>query len=195
MLVPIKKNNFELKEMKSRFIAIVYPFNNLDDFNKIINETKSMYPNAKHYLYAYKTQGKTKSDNNGEPGNITSKFLDLFSMLYIDDILLVVVRYFGGVKLGASKLLRTYISVANECLKSTLKGEKKEMFLYSIKCDYPTFNKIKRLGYVIENVEYFDKINLDIISDVDILLNLKEFKNIEINSKKVNRVKHEQFKK
>jgi len=191
VLVPIKKNIYELIEMKSRFIAITFPFNNVEDLKKFLNEVKEEFNGASHYLYAYSTKGKMKCDNNGEPGNISKRILDLFSLMHIDDVLVIVVRYFGGVKLGASNLLRTYVSCANECLKSTLKGHKEEMFLYIIKCDYPEFNKIKRAGYKIEKVDYFDKINLQIISKIDILNNLKEFKNIEVVCKKVNRVNYE----
>lgn len=188
MLVPIKKNNFELIEMKSRFISVVFPFNSLDDFNKIIENIKKEYSDASHYLYAYSIDNKMKFDNDGEPGNIAKRILDLFSLMKINNVLVVVVRYFGGVKLGASNLLRTYVNCASESLKRTELGKLEEMFLYKIKCDYPTFNKIKRSGYQIEKVEYLDKINVDIISKNDIINNLKDFKDIEIKSEKINRV-------
>jgi len=188
MFVPIKKNIFELIEMKSRFISVVFPFNSLDDFNKIIENIKKEYSDASHYLYAYLIDNKMKFDNDGEPGNIAKRILDLFSLMKINNVLVVVVRYFGAVKLGASNLLRTYVNCASESLKRTELGKLEEMFLYKIKCDYPTFNNIKRAGYQIEKVEYLDKINVDIISKNDIINNLKDFKDIEIKSEKINKV-------
>jgi len=188
MFVPIKKNIFELIEMKSKFISIVFPLNNISDFDKIIDEIKNTYPDASHYLYAYSFDNKMKFDNNGEPGNIAKRILDLFSLMKINNVLVVVVRYFGGIKLGAANLLRTYVKAANESLKQTKLGKLEEMYLYKINCDYPTFNKIKRAGYKIEDVKYGDKINIEIISKNDIINNLNDFKDIEIECERIKKV-------
>ncbi len=191
MFVPIKETEFSLTVKKSRFIAILIPFTYVNELETKINEIKKRYPKATHYLYAYKVRKIIKCNNAQEPGNIAQSFLTLLNQYNLDEVLLVVVRYFGGIKLGASNLLRTYHDVANEVIKHSPLGEKALMNQYHFICDYATFNKIKHLGYSIENVNYFDKIELDVISKLDIISTLKELKVEKLEVKKIERVIYE----
>lgn len=188
MFVPIKIIEQSLVVKKSRFIAIVIPFTKVKNLDQELNNIKKQYPKASHYLYAYKVKGLTKCNNDQEPGNIAQSFLTLIEQSKLDDILIIVVRYFGGIKLGASNLLRTYHEVVNLAVKKVKIGEKALVNLYHFKCDYSTFNIIKRLGYSIENVRYFDTIEIDIISKVDLLPTLNELKVKDLKIEKVERV-------
>ena len=97
--------------LNSRFIAILIPFKDEDDIKKVIDDVKKEYKKARHYCYAYRTKTKTKSNDDGEPSGTAGR--PLLELLYKKDLInvaLIVVRYFGGSKLGASRLLRTYVS-------------------------------------------------------------------------------------
>ena len=102
---------------KSKFISFSYKIKNEDDAIKKINELKKIYKDATHICYAFIT-GNTKSFNDDkEPGRTAGMpILNVLENKKLNDILIVVVRYFGGTKLGASNLLRTYSKAANNCI-------------------------------------------------------------------------------
>ena len=191
MFVPTKIVSHNIIEKKSRFIALALPFTKVKDLDMELNKIKKEYPKATHYLYAYKVNQTMKCNNDSEPGSIAQTFLTLINQYQLDQILIVVVRYFGGIKLGASPLLRTYHEVVNQLLKKMDKAEESLVYAYHFKCDYATFNKIKKLGYFIENVRYFDTIEIDIISKIDVINKLKELKIKNIQVERVKKVIHE----
>lgn len=191
MFVPLKITEHTMIVKKSRFIAISIPFANVDNLNIELNKIKKEYPKATHYLYAYKVGTILKGNNDQEPGNIAQAFLTLINQHQLNEVLIVVVRYFGGIKLGASNLLRTYHEVVNQLIKKMSLGEKALVNHYHFYSDYATFNKIKKLGYFIENVRYFDTIEIDIISKVDLLSSLKELKVKDLKIEKVERIINE----
>lgn len=111
-------NEFELTIKKSKFIGLLYKIDNEKDIKKILNDVKSMYPKAKHFPYAYilgSTAGKT---DDKEPHN--SAGMQIYNILNYNNLnshLLIIIRYFGGTKLGAGNLLRTYLEVAKNTAK------------------------------------------------------------------------------
>ncbi|MCQ2796524.1 MAG: YigZ family protein [Bacilli bacterium] len=191
MFVPLKITEYSLIVKKSHFIAVALPFTDVNHLEDALNKIKKDYPKATHYLYAYKVKNILKGSNDQEPGNIAQSFLTLINQHQLDEILIVVVRYFGGVKLGASNLLRTYHEAVNQLIKKTPLGEKVFVNHYHFYTDYATFNKIKKLGYFIENVRYFDTIEIDIISKVDITSSLNELKVKDLKIENVERIINE----
>lgn len=111
-------NEFELTIKKSKFIGLLYKIDNEKDIKKILNDVKSMHPKAKHFPYAYilgSTAGKT---DDKEPHN--SAGMQIYNILNYNNLnshLLIIIRYFGGTKLGAGNLLRTYLEVAKNTVK------------------------------------------------------------------------------
>ena len=96
--------------MNSKFIAIVFPLDDVQGFKEKLDNIKKEYKKAKHYCYAYKVGTKSKSSDDGEPSGTAGRpLLELLHKRELNNIALVVVRYFGGTKLGASRLLRTYV--------------------------------------------------------------------------------------
>ena len=105
-------------EMKSKFIAILFPINNVDEFKEKLILINKQHHKARHIVYAYHIDMVTKSTDDGEPkGTAGRPLLDLLLKKDINNVALVVVRYFGGTKLGASKLLRTYLNSGIEVIK------------------------------------------------------------------------------
>lgn len=94
----------------SKFIAIAFPFDNDESFKDILNEVKKEYKKARHYVYAYRVGMESKSNDDGEPkGTAGRPLLELLHKKEINNTAIIVVRYFGGSKLGAGRLLRTYV--------------------------------------------------------------------------------------
>ena len=121
MAYTIKENYQEqIEVMKSKFIAYLLPLNNEEDFKPILANLRKEHKKARHIVYAYRVGMKSKSCDDGEPkGTAGHPLLELLYKKDINNIALLVVRYFGGTKLGAGRLLRTYlqagIDVINKC--------------------------------------------------------------------------------
>lgn len=111
----IKENNSDKYEVKqSKFITLLYKINNIDDVNKYLQEAKNNYKDATHYCYAYKFDDIQKFSDDGEPGGTAGlPIMEVLNKRNISNVLCIVVRYFGGIKLGAGPLLRSYSKVAN----------------------------------------------------------------------------------
>ena len=96
--------------LNSKFIAILLPLNDDTLFKEILKDVKAEYKKAKHYCYAYRVGMKSKSSDDGEPSGTAGRpLLEILHKKELNNIALIVVRYFGGSKLGASRLLRTYV--------------------------------------------------------------------------------------
>ena len=107
-----------ITEMKSKFIAFAIPIKTVDEFKARLKALQKEHHKARHIVYAYKIGMVTKSTDDGEPKHTAGRpLLDLITKKDINNIALIVVRYFGGVKLGAPRLLRTYLNSGVEVLK------------------------------------------------------------------------------
>ena len=105
-------------EMKSKFIAFAIPMHSVDEFKERLKIIQKENHKARHVVYAYRIEGATKSTDDGEPKHTAGRpLLELLLKKDINNIALIVVRYFGGTKLGAGKLLRTYLNSGIEVLK------------------------------------------------------------------------------
>ena len=96
--------------MGSKFIAILFPLDDDSLFKGILNDIKKEFNKARHYVYAYRVGQKSKSNDDSEPkGTAGRPLLELLHKKDMNNCAIVVVRYFGGTKLGAGRLLRTYV--------------------------------------------------------------------------------------
>ena len=111
MALTIKEQRInQIEVMKSKFIAYFLPLNNEEDFKPILANLRKEHKKARHIVYAYRVNTKSKSSDDGEPkGTAGHPLLELLYKKDINNVALLVVRYFGGTKLGASRLLRTYL--------------------------------------------------------------------------------------
>ena len=112
----IKTNKEEIK--KSKFIEYYYELDDTNDIKNIIDELRKEHKKAKHIVYAYKfgnTAGKT--DDKEPSGTAGLPLYNLLEANNLNNKMIVVVRYFGGIKLGAGPLMRAYknagVSVIN----------------------------------------------------------------------------------
>jgi len=105
-----KRYEMTTEVMKSRFVAILLPLENPDDFKELLKTIQKEHSKAKHVVYAYRSLDKSKSCDDREPkGTAGRPLLELLHKRNINNAVIFVARYFGGVKLGAGRLLRTYL--------------------------------------------------------------------------------------
>lgn len=103
-------------EKKSKFIGMLYEIDNKEDVLSILDSVKSNNKGYRHIPYAYYLKNTASKSDDKEPGGIGMSFLNILERNKLDNHLLLVVRYYGGTKLGASNLLRTYSRAANNCI-------------------------------------------------------------------------------
>lgn len=117
---------------KSRFIGIAVPLTTLEEIELAMGKIREDYPNARHYVYAYRLRDGfiEKSSDDGEPqGTGGRPVLDLLQHRNVWNVLLVVVRYFGGILLGTGGLVRAYGGTARQVILET---ELKRLTLYQV---------------------------------------------------------------
>jgi len=107
-----------LKEKGSEFLATVYPIDSEESALDRLNEIKKKYYNATHHCYAYKFKnGEIKYSDDGEPnGTAGIRILNAIEHFDLNDVLVIVVRYFGGTKLGVGPLGKAYYNASIDVL-------------------------------------------------------------------------------
>lgn len=146
-------NEIEIKN--SRFITILVNINDTTNISEIIKQIKIDYPKATHYCYAYVTENYQKASDDGEPGGTAGiPMLNVLLKENMVNILAIVIRYFGGIKLGAGGLVRAYTKSVKEALDnantiSVVRG-------YKVKI-CTSYNEQKNLDYVLRNFEVINK--------------------------------------
>ena len=137
---------------KSRFICLMYNVSNVSEVSSKLEAAKKKYESANHYCYAYIIAGVEKMSDDGEPsGTAGAPILNVLQKEGLQNVLCIVVRYFGGIKLGAGGLVRAYSKACKEGLKTT---NLEKGYLIGIKFEY---NKIKDIDYLLGEALIVDK--------------------------------------
>ena len=106
-----KESTGYVELLKSKFYSFAIPVKDVEQFKKRLEEIRKANPKAKHIVYAYRISGFSKSNDDKEPkGTAGRPLLELLMKKNLVDTAIIVVRYFGGTELGASRLLRTYVA-------------------------------------------------------------------------------------
>jgi len=140
---------------KSRFICLLYRIYDINDVNNILDDVKKEYKGATHYCYSYIIDNKEKCSDDGEPGGTAGlPILNVLKKNNLTNILCVVVRYFGGIKLGAGGLVRAYSTSVSETLKLVTINEYVKFEFIEVITNY---ENIKDLEYILKDYEVVDK--------------------------------------
>lgn len=136
-------------EKRSKFIAIALPVRTVDEVKALLEEYQKKYYDARHVCYAYMLGPQRKdfrANDNGEPSGTAGKpILGQINSNELTDILIIVVRYFGGIKLGTSGLIVAYKAAAAEALAAAEVVEKTVDECVCFWFEYPFMNDVMRV--------------------------------------------------
>ena len=137
------------KDRGSTFIGYSFPLNKVEDFKPIIQKLKKEHAKAVHFCFAYKIGidgNKFRSSDDGEPSGSAGKpILGQIESKGLTDVLIVVVRYFGGSLLGVPGLINAYKSTAAMALQVIPIIRKPLLFNIKIEFDYTNLNEISTI--------------------------------------------------
>ncbi len=137
------------KEKNSKFFGYAFPIQSEEELKPILASLRKQHPNAGHFCYAYQIGTNTivyRVNDDGEPGNTAG--IPIYGQIQsfeVTNILIVVVRFFGGVKLGVGGLISAYKNAAQLILESSEIIEKTIDIHYLISFDYKNINKVMRV--------------------------------------------------
>ena len=114
----------EYSEKRSKFLAFIHPVHTIDEVKEQVEHYQKKYYDARHCCYAYMLGHERKdfrANDNGEPSGTAGKpILGQINSYGLTDVLIVVIRYFGGIKLGTSGLIQAYKAAAIEAIQAKL---------------------------------------------------------------------------
>jgi uncharacterized YigZ family protein len=158
------------KEKGSKFLAFAYPVRTEMEVKKILEELRKEYYDARHHCYSY-VLGYDKSawriNDDGEPSGTAGKpIYGQIQSMDLTNILVVVIRYFGGIKLGVSGLINAYQLSALDALKNASVSERTINEIYRLHFPYEMINDAMRLvkdeGLQIIQSSYYSDAFLDV---------------------------------
>ena len=136
-------------EKRSKFIAIAIPVHTVEEIKQHLDIYQKKYYDARHVCYAYMLGHERKdfrANDNGEPSGTAGKpILGQINSNGLTDILIVVVRYFGGIKLGTSGLIVAYKAAAAEAIANATIIEKTVDDEIAVAFEYPFINDVMRI--------------------------------------------------
>jgi uncharacterized YigZ family protein len=137
------------KEKGSKFIALAYPVYSEDDVKDTLIELRKQYYDARHHCYAYSLgadKSRYRANDDGEPNHSAGDpILGQIRSANLTNILVVVIRYFGGTKLGVSGLINAYKTATAAALASATILEAFETALLQAHFEYPQMNDVMSL--------------------------------------------------
>jgi len=137
------------KEKGSKFLAFAYVIENEEDVKDIITELKKKYYDARHYCYAYvlgTDAAKYRTNDDGEPGHTAGDpILGQIRSHDLTNTLIVVVRYFGGTKLGVGGLINAYRTAAADAIAQNVIIESPIRTEVMLKFEYDQMNNVMKL--------------------------------------------------
>ncbi|MCG2617269.1 YigZ family protein [Terrimonas sp. NA20] len=144
----------EFKDRGSRFIAYTFPVTSVNDFKDRLADIKKEHPKATHHCFAYRLglDGlQYRVSDDGEPSGTAGRpILGQIDSKQLTDVLVIVVRYYGGTMLGVPGLINAYKTAASLALQVTRFVQKPVLINYRLEFDYTQMNEVMRI------VKYFD---------------------------------------
>lgn len=175
-----KEVNEEIIEKKSKFIANVFPVSNEDEALKRLEGVKKLHRDARHNVFVYRiANGNERASDDGEPsGTAGVPILDILRGMKLQNVLVVVTRYFGGILLGTGGLVRAYSDSTKEALKKAKIIEKKLKIEYKVEIPYSYYDKIMHFcrvnNYQVVDSEYSNAVNMFVVVEKE---RVKDFEN------------------
>lgn len=160
---------------KSKFITYLYPISFEDEYKTILKEIRKKHYDADHVCSAFILKNTRKSSDDGEPsGTAGVPILSTLQKNDLENIAAFVVRYFGGIKLGAGGLIRAYGTSVSEALHKASFITLEEYNKYELILDYDLANKVNNLlnkKTINLKVDYDTKVKYTYLSNDEELIN------------------------
>ena len=164
------------KDNGSRFIAHAYPVETEEEVKEIVAALKKEYYDARHHVYAYRLGymgDKFRANDDGEPSGSSGRpVLGQIDSCGLSDILLVVVRYFGGIKLGIPGLIRAYKTSTADALANAEIVEKIASKLYRVHFGYMNMNSVMKVFKDMDLVQKNQSFDMECSMDTSVRLSL-----------------------
>lgn len=136
-------------EKRSKFLAFAFPVQTADEVKALVEAHQKKYYDARHVCYAYMLGHERqtfRANDNGEPSGTAGKpILGQINSNELTDVLIIVVRYFGGVKLGTSGLIQAYKAAAAEAIAAATVIEKTVDEQVTVAFEYTLMNQVMRV--------------------------------------------------
>ena len=183
----------EFKDRGSRFLGFCIPVNTLDQIKIELKKLKELHPKAVHHCYAYRLgfdQNLYRANDDGEPSGSAGKpILGQIDSFGLTNILIVIVRYFGGSLLGVPGLINAYRTAAQEAIHLNIIIEKDIEVNITLEFDYTMMNEVMRIlkqfncTILQQEMTLFCKlyIGIPLINKDDVIQRLQDLRSIEIN--------------
>ena len=167
----------KIEVSKSQFYSFLIPLSSEEEVPLLIKEKRMQFAKARHVCYAYIFNSNYKYSDDGEPSGTAGKPLyELLNKNNLTNCILIVVRIFGGVLLGAGRLLRTYVESGLNSIKKANKFEIYYEFLIKLEIKLENINVIKgylvKYKYEIKNVIYDEISTIEFYSSNDVIKEL-----------------------
>lgn len=165
---------------KSRFICYMKRVRSEDEYRQYVSEIRKKHHDATHVCSAMICHNIRRSSDDGEPsGTAGAPILNVLDKNGLDETCALVVRYFGGIKLGAGGLIRAYSSATSECLKIGRLAMDAVLNKYQLKLSYETANRIERYlrehSILIDTIYDTDVTYIFALEDESVIEKIKEF--------------------
>ncbi len=167
------------KEKGSVFLGKAFPISSVEQCEEILSGLKKEFYDATHYCYAFNLlNGKFKYSDDSEPtGTAGIRIYNALEHFELIEVLVVVIRYFGGVKLGVGPLGKAYYTSAFQTLEASEIVVKKPFIKVSISADFPLLSNVHRIlsnhNAVIKETNYDSKANFIILAEVNEVKSIK----------------------
>ena len=167
----------KIEVSKSQFYSFLIPLSSEEEVPLLIKEKRMQFVKARHVCYAYIFNSNYKYSDDGEPSGTAGKPLyELLNKNNLTNCILIVVRIFGGVLLGAGSLLRTYVESGLNSIKKANKFEIYYEFLIKLEIKLENINVIKgylvKYKYEIKNIIYDEISTIEFYSSNDVIKEL-----------------------
>ena len=164
------------KDNGSRFIAHAYPVETEEEVKEIVAALKKEYYDARHHVYAYRLGylgDKFRANDDGEPSGSSGRpVLGQIDSCGLSDILVVVVRYFGGIKLGIPGLIRAYKTSTADALANAEIIEKIASKMYRVHFGYMSMNSVMKVFKDMDLVQKNQSFDMECSMDTSVRLSL-----------------------
>jgi uncharacterized YigZ family protein len=168
------------KEKGSEFFARGFPVKSEQEVTALLNETKKLFHDASHHCYAFRLKNDSfRYSDAGEPaGTAGIRILNAIDRSGFKDVLVIVTRYFGGIKLGVGPLGRAYYISTELLLRNCTYLEEKPFNKVTLECDFNLISSVHRIlsnnSAVIRNINYGENIIFETLMPLEYAESIKK---------------------